>query len=40
MSMRQNSFCEMHTCRLVSWKSNVVWALPVYPGFEDEKSEG
>ena len=39
----QNSFCESHTWRLVSWKAlrelNALWALPVYPVFE-EKSNG
>ena len=38
----QNSFCESHTWRLVSWKTlralNAHWALPVYPVFEDKKS--
>ena len=37
----QNSFCEPHTWRLVSSKSlraiNAVWALPVYPVFDDGK---
>ena len=40
----QNSFCESHTWRLVSWKAlralNARWAQPVYPIFEDEKSNG
>ena len=38
---KQNSFCESHTWRLVSWKAlrelNARWALRV---FEDEKSNG
>ena len=40
----QHSFCESHTWRLVSRKNlrqlNSCWALPVYPIFEDEKSNG
>ena len=39
----QNSFCELHTWRLVSCKAlrelNDRWALPVYPVFEEEKSK-
>ena len=38
----QNSFCESHTWRLVSWKAlralTSRWALPVYPISEDKKS--
>ena len=40
----QNSFCESHTWRLVSWKAlkalNARWALPVYLVFKDKKSNG
>ena len=40
----QNSFCESHTLRLVSWKAlrelHDHCALSVYPIFEDEKSNG
>ena len=40
----QNSFCESHTWRIVSWKAltalNVHWALPVFPVFEEETSNG
>ena len=36
----QNSFCELHTWRLVSCKAlrelNARWALPVYPVFEEK----
>ena len=39
----QNSLCESHTWRLMSWKAirelNALWALPVYTIFEDEKSK-
>ena len=45
MSIRlQKSFCESDTWRLASSKAlraiNARWALPVYPVFEDEKSNG
>ena len=40
----QNSFCELHTWRLVSWKAlralNAQRALTVYAVFEDKKSTG
>ena len=40
----QNSLCESYTWRLVSWKAlrelNAHCSLPVYPVFEDEKSNG
>ena len=40
----QNCFFESHTWRLVSRTAlrelNVRWALPAYPNFEDEKSNG
>ena len=40
----QTSFCESHHWRIMSWRAltlrelNALWALPVHPVFEDEKS--
>ena len=40
----QSDFCESHTRRLVSSKAlrelNALWTLPLYPIFENEKSNG
>ena len=40
----QNNFCESQTWRLEGWKVlsklKAYWALPTYPIFEDEKSNG
>ena len=44
ISVSQSDFCESHTWRLVSLKAlrelNALWALPLYPTIENEKSNG